>query len=127
MKRAITLVALAACHHAAHAVFPTSNPATEPVAKTEPAGPPALTLEKIAEGATPMPDLGTWHRAITTTNPDAQAYFDQGLRLVYGFNHDEAARSFAKAAMLDPTCASCYWGVALVLGPNYNVPMLPDR
>src|SRR5690606_13425761 len=50
-----------------------------------------------------------------------------GLRLTYGFNHDEAARSFARAAELDPSCAACYWGVALVLGPNYNVPMLANR
>ena len=66
-------------------------------------------------------------RTVTTARSEAQAYFDQGLRLTYGFNHDEAARSFAKAAALDPTCAMCFWGVALTLGPNYNVPMLPDR
>jgi len=89
--------------------------------------PPALTIDAIAQGATLLPDLGTYHRAITTKNPEAQAFFDQGLRLVYGFNHDEAARSFARASQLDPSCASCYWGLALSLGPNYNVPMLPDR
>ena len=88
---------------------------------------PALRLDQIVEGAALMPDLGTHTRTITTSSKEAQAYYDQGLRLVYGFNHDEAARSFAKAAALDPKCASCYWGVALVLGPNYNVPMLPDR
>jgi tetratricopeptide (TPR) repeat protein len=90
-------------------------------------GAPALTLAQIADGAQLANDLGNHHRAISTTNKDAQAYFDQGLRLIYGFNHDEAARSFAKAATLDPSCASCFWGLALVLGPNYNVPMLPDR
>ncbi|HTJ41745.1 MAG TPA: hypothetical protein VL463_06595, partial [Kofleriaceae bacterium] len=78
-------------------------------------------------GASILASLGDYHRTITTTNPDAQAYFDQGLRLIYAFNHDEAARSFARATQLDPKCASCYWGLALVLGPNYNVPMLPDR
>jgi len=93
----------------------------------EAAAPPALTLDGIAKGAALLPDLGEHHRAVSTRVPEAQAYFDQGLRLVYGFNHDEAARSFAKAAQLDPACASCYWGLALVLGPNYNVPMLPDR
>ncbi|HEY5947396.1 MAG TPA: tetratricopeptide repeat protein [Kofleriaceae bacterium] len=91
------------------------------------AGPPALRLDQIATGAALLPELGTHTRPITTTSKEAQAYFDQGLRLIYGFNHDEAARSFAKAALLDPKCASCYWGLALVLGPNYNVPMLPDR
>jgi tetratricopeptide (TPR) repeat protein len=71
--------------------------------------------------------LGDLHRKVTTSSPEAQAYFDQGLRMTFGFNHDEATRSFAKAAQLDPNCASCFWGVALTLGPNYNVPMLPDR
>jgi tetratricopeptide (TPR) repeat protein len=94
--------------------------------KTPPAT-PALTIDAIARGAALMPSLGDYHRAISTTNADAQSYFDQGLRLIYGFNHDEAARSFARAAQLDPKCASCFWGLALVLGPNYNVPMLPDR
>jgi tetratricopeptide (TPR) repeat protein len=64
--------------------------------------------------------LGHLHHAITTSNPLAQRYFDQGLTLVYAFNHDEAARSFEYAAKLDPTCAMAYWGVALARGPNYN-------
>jgi len=89
--------------------------------------PPSLSIEAIARGATRIDNLGEYHRAITTKSPEAQAFFDQGLRLIYGFNHDEAARSFAHATQLDPTCASCYWGLALVLGPNYNVPMLEDR
>ncbi|QSQ27654.1 hypothetical protein JY651_23300 [Pyxidicoccus parkwayensis] len=89
--------------------------------------PQELTLSSLAEGAILFDNLGTWHRPVTTTSKEAQAYFDQGLRLAYAFNHDEAARSFARAAQLDPTCAMCFWGVALVLGPNYNVPMLPDR
>jgi tetratricopeptide (TPR) repeat protein len=63
--------------------------------------------------------------AITTTNPQAQRYFNQGLILSYGFNHAEAARSFRAAQQLDPNCAICYWGEALVLGPNINAPMDP--
>lgn len=86
-----------------------------------------MTLASIAEGAMLFDDLGSHHRAVTTSSADAQRYFDQGLRLLYGFNHDEAARSFAKAAALDPACAMCLWGVTYALGPNYNVPMLPDR
>ena len=46
------------------------------------------------------------------------------MRFIWAFNHDEATRSFAKAAQIDPSCASCYWGVALTLGPNYNMPMM---
>ena len=60
------------------------------------------------------------HHAVTTSNPEAQRYFDQGLTLIYAFNHDEAARSFRYAAVIDPKCAMAYWGVALAVGPNYN-------
>jgi hypothetical protein len=81
----------------------------------------------LAQGAQSFDDLGTLTRPVGTASPEAQRYFDQGLRLSYGFNHDEATRSFARAAELDPGCAACLWGVAWTLGPNYNVPMLPDR
>lgn len=64
--------------------------------------------------------LGKLHHPITTSNPLAQRYFDQGLTLVYAFNHEEAARSFGYAAKLDPKCAMAYWGIALARGPNYN-------
>ena len=64
---------------------------------------------------------------VTTSNPKAQQYFNQGLVLAYGFNHAEAARSFYYATKLDPECAMCYWGFAYVLGPNYNAGMEPDN
>lgn len=67
--------------------------------------------------------LGTHHYPVSTSVPDAQRYFDQGLILAFGFNHSEAARSFREAYRLDPDCALCYWGEALVLGPNINAPM----
>jgi tetratricopeptide (TPR) repeat protein len=70
-----------------------------------------------------MKDLGKLHHPITTSSKQAQQYFDQGLRLAYAFNHEEAHKSFREAARLDPTCAMCYWGMALVLGPNINMPM----
>jgi tetratricopeptide (TPR) repeat protein len=63
---------------------------------------------------------------VTTKSPQAQQYFNQGLMLAYGFNHAEARRSFQAAQRLDPTCAMCFWGEALVLGPNINAPMDPD-
>ena len=72
-------------------------------------------------------NLGRYHRAITTTSPQAQAYFDQGLRLVYGFNHYEAQAAFREAARLDPSCAMCAWGIALSYGSNYNSPTDADR
>ena len=64
--------------------------------------------------------LGDLHFAITAKNPLAQKFFDQGLRLIYGFNHVEALRSFEEAARLEPSCAMAYWGQALALGPNIN-------
>jgi len=68
-------------------------------------------------------DLGAHHMAISTQVPAAQRYFDQGMRLVYGFNHAEAIRAFEEAARLDPDCAICHWGSALAYGPNINAPM----
>src|SRR5574341_1522003 len=65
-------------------------------------------------------NLGDHHRAITTSVPRAQRYFDQGLRLSYGFNHAEAIRAFRAAQRLDPTCAMCWWGEAYAWGPNIN-------
>ncbi len=64
--------------------------------------------------------MGEHHHPITTDNPMVQRFFDQGLVLAYGFNHAEAARSFREAIRLDPDCASCYWGLSYVLGPNIN-------
>ncbi len=72
-------------------------------------------------------DLGRHHRTITTSSARAQAYFDQGLRLVYGFNHHEAQLAFREAARLDPGCAMCYWGIALTYGSNYNSPTDAER
>ncbi|HEY7041810.1 MAG TPA: hypothetical protein VID28_23270 [Methylomirabilota bacterium] len=72
-------------------------------------------------------DLGRYHRAITTRSPQAQAYFDQGLRLVYGFNHYEAQAAFREAARLDPDCAMCAWGIAFTYGSNYNSPTDAER
>jgi tetratricopeptide (TPR) repeat protein len=82
------------------------------------------TLADWARGAQLFDGLGDFHRAITTSIPQAQQYFDQGMRLMWAFNHDEATRSFARAAELDPACAACYWGVSLTVGPNYNLPFM---
>ncbi|MEA3035785.1 MAG: hypothetical protein QOH04_1550 [Sphingomonadales bacterium] len=87
---------------------------------------PPQTLADWAKGARLYEGLGGFHRAVTTKSPEAQRYFDQGMRFVWAFNHDEATRSFARAAEIDPSCASCWWGVALTLGPNYNMPMMAE-
>lgn len=70
--------------------------------------------------------LGSHRRAISTTVPLAQRYFDQGLVLTYGFNHGGAIDAFREAARLDPHCAVCFWGVAYAYGPNINAPMGPE-
>ena len=104
MKRsllAFTLLLLSVNTQAQHAHGPASD-----------AKPAALT-----------PGLGDVHHAVSTGNPEAQRFFDQGLALVYGFNHDEAVRSFKRAAEIDPQLAMAFWGVALALGPNINMPV----
>jgi len=87
---------------------------------------PPQTLADWPKGARLYEGLGSFHRAVTTSSPEAQRFFDQGMRFIWAFNHDEATRSFARAAELDPACASCWWGVALTLGPNYNMPLMAE-
>jgi tetratricopeptide (TPR) repeat protein len=80
----------------------------------------ADTLAQRA-GAPLFEGMGDYHMPITTADPDAQSYFDQGMVLAFGFNHAESIRSFRAAQTLDPTCAMCFWGEALATGPNINV------
>lgn len=87
----------------------------------------AANSESYQPLASLMTGLGNHHHAVSTKNREAQQFFDQGMNLVFGFNHDEARRSFARAAQLDPKLAMAWWGVALTLGPNYNLPVDPER
>jgi tetratricopeptide (TPR) repeat protein len=88
----------------------------------------SVAAEKPATATMPLyPGLGPVHHPVSTTSPLAQKYFDQGLAFTYGFNHDAAERSFEEAARIDPKLAMASWGVALVLGPNYNLPGDPAR
>ena len=100
---------LAQCHEEHDALALDADPFTakEPIAP-------------VLEG------LGGHHHPVTTSSERAQLFFDQGLKLTYGFNHEEALRSFKEAARLDPDCAMAYWGWALVLGPNLNLAMKPE-
>jgi len=76
------------------------------------------------QGTVPLyKDLGTHTKVVSTKVPLAQQYFNQGLRLVYGFNHAEAIRSFTRATELDPACAMCWWGIAYAYGPHVNAGM----
>ena len=110
---------------------PTHTPATQsaapPAALMTPMSQAPASVADWARGAMLFDRLGDTHRSVTTSVPEAQRYFDQGLRLMWAFNHDEATRSFAKAATLDPNCAACLWGVALTVGPNYNLPSLIEQ
>ena len=78
----------------------------------------------VASPAYLYDDLGDHHRAITTSSKEAQRYFDQGLILLFAFNHDEAIRSFREATKRDPECLAAWWGIALANGPHINNPTL---
>lgn len=69
--------------------------------------------------------LGSYTRKVTTSSPEAQKYFNQGLNFYYGFNHGAAIRAFTAAAALDPDCAMAHWGIALSSGPHINFPLVP--
>ena len=83
--------------------------------------------QKVSQPAELLDGLGNHTHPISTRSAEAQQFFNQGITLIFGFNHDEAARLFARAAELDPTSAMPHWGIALALGPNYNLPAMPER
>ena len=114
MIRLLCTGAAALCLVACHT---SSAPKPDTAAAPAPVAPPA------APGAPLFNNLGSYTRSVTTTSDQARRYFVQGMMLTYGFNHAEAGRSFREAARLDPQCAACWWGAALVLGPNINLPM----
>jgi tetratricopeptide (TPR) repeat protein len=91
--------------------------------RAESAPPPPMDLAPV--GATMLDGLGNHSMPISSRHPETQRWFDQGLALTYGFNHDAAARSFLRATEVDPECAMCWWGAALVLGPHVNAGMDP--
>lgn len=99
-----------------------SAPQHQHYAATEDAAKPSASgaLAPLLKG------LGSHTFPVTTDSPRAQLFVNQGLNLAFAFNHAEAGRAFREAARLDPECAMCYWGQALVLGPNINAPMAPD-
>jgi tetratricopeptide (TPR) repeat protein len=75
--------------------------------------------------ATLLPGMGRHHHPISTRNPEAQKFFDEGLTLMFAFNHEEAIRSFERAAAIEPRAAMPYWGIAVALGPNINMDVDP--
>ena len=116
-KRVLGL-ALAAAVAALPAVAQIHDPRALEADPANADGPIAPTLD----------GLGDHHMKVTTEVAASQGFFDQGLRLTYGFNHSEALRAFKEAARLDPSNAMAWWGQALVLGPNLNLPRpIPRR
>lgn len=103
------------------ASFACSSPATPPASPPPAAATaPAASLAPAAVSSDDA-GFGRHHHAIRTTSAEAQRHFDRGFDFVFGFNHEEAAKAFAKAAELDPSAAMPLWGVAWAIGPNYNL------
>jgi tetratricopeptide (TPR) repeat protein len=121
MKHRLLIVALAV------AASVSCNTPKPPPTPAPPPPPPAPVAPVRKTPTVPLfSGLGKHSRRVTTTSPDAQRYFDQGLAFVYGFNHDEAIRSFSQAAEIDPQCAMAHWGVALANGPHINNPVVDE-
>jgi tetratricopeptide (TPR) repeat protein len=91
--------------------------------KQEPPPQAAALIQPV--GATLLDGLGSYRAPFSPEKPEVRRWFDQGLNLAYGFNHDAAERSFLKAIEADPNCVMCWWGAALVLGPHVNAAMDP--
>jgi tetratricopeptide (TPR) repeat protein len=113
----LVTVAMAACRGAApDRSTPASSPAPESQPAASPSGPAGLRT-----------GFGNHHHPIATSNPDAQRFFDLGFDFVFGFNHEEAVKSFMRASELDPKAAMPHWGIAWALGPNYNLDVDDER
>jgi hypothetical protein len=115
---AAILAAMIACSRPQPPAAPANQSAHDTHGGAAPAATPRTTL---------LGNLGSYHRAIKTTNEDAQKFFDEGLTLLYGFNHEEAFKSFELAAAKDPASPMPHWGMSLALGTNINDIALPDR
>lgn len=111
MKKPVLLTVLAmaglACAHPMHSSF---SQCTEPAMQTE---------------ATLIPDLGNLFHKVSTDNPQAQAFFNQGLTLLFSYNFEDSVRSFRQAAKLDPHLAMAQWGIAMASGANININIDP--
>jgi len=100
--------------------------ATGPASHGDETPSPAAAARQTV-GAVIYPEFGAYERKITTASPEAQRWFNQGIQLLYGFNHDEAIRSFQQAAEIDPSCAMAWWGEAYSRGLHINNPVMADE
>jgi len=109
----------------------TGSQGEEPVApspaESVPEQPASPSMDGVATHTpTLFDDMGNYRREITTDSENAQRWFDQGLEFLYGFNHDEAVRSFGQALKHDPDCAMAWWGIAYARGPHINNPVMTE-
>jgi tetratricopeptide (TPR) repeat protein len=128
-KKVFTLLGFASTQKSTTARLPGNWP--PPTDKSSYCGPPQALLPAFSDTLSSqiilMENLGQLQHTITTRSAQAQQFFNQGLRLIYGFNHYEAHRSFIEAARLDSSCAMAYWGQALAMAPNINSPIDKER
>ena len=119
---AVSAIALTSCSHFRHHERERERGVAETAVPVEVTTPADETVDVATMAGAPLFEgMGDFHREITTSSPDVQRYFDQGMVLAFGFNHAESIRSFRAAQTLDPDCAMCFWGEALAIGPNINV------
>jgi hypothetical protein len=104
-----------------------AKPPEQPSTSATPAATHDAHPSTPAARTTLLGNLGSYHHTIKTSNDEAQKFFDEGLTLLYGFNHEEAFRSFERAAALDDKAPMPHWGMSLALGTNYNDTATPDR
>jgi tetratricopeptide (TPR) repeat protein len=120
-KQVFACLSLATLFAAALAIAPDSGGQTTQRSASQ------QSADTAAAGAPLFEGLGKYRRRVTTSSPEAQRYFDQGLAFLQAFNHDEAIRSFTAAGTLDPNCAMAWWGVAFANGPHINNPVVPEE
>ena len=118
----VVFAAAAACSRQAPPE-PPAQTAAQPAAHGDHAPAPSARPPRT----TLLGNLGTHHRTIKTANAEAQQFFDEGLSLLFGFNHEESFKSFERAAALDPASPMPHWGMSLALGTNINDVALPER
>ena len=119
---AVSAIALTSCSHFRHHERERERGVAQTAVPVEVTTPADETVDVATMAGAPLFEgMEDFHREITTSSPDVQRYFDQGMVLAFGFNHAESIRSFRAAQTLDPDCAMCFWGEALATGPNINV------
>ena len=125
-RKATFLIPIFLCFSCTNSIPQANGSQTENPAASIALPTPDEILQELAPKALEMAGYGGYHRSIFTTVDEAQTWFDRGLQLVYGFNHDAAVNAFSKAAQLDPECAMAWWGIAYAYGVDVNNPNVSE-